>query len=205
MNTKQEKNNRKKSDAKDKSPSSNDLQKNFVFPIERELNTKISLSFKEIYTLHVKEIEERTRLKINHIYYFLIIALVFFMIGHFELIFSYIITAYYPIIWTREDYKLHNDNFKKKWGIYWTFFCIFIFFDLHKKEVLKLIPFYFVIKCIFLLILYLPGFTTAEDIYDGFLKDYLHYLGKSFKNKDDNDTIIDELIKTGKLKKIKEE
>ena len=201
MNPKQELKNRKKSDPKDKSPSPNDLNKNFIFPIERELNTNFCLSFKEIYYLHVKEIEEKTRLKIKHIYYFLLIALLFFMLGYFELIFSYIITAYYPIIWTREDYKLHKDNFWKKWGTYWTFFSVFIFFDLHKNDVLKIIPFYFVVKCIILLILYLPGFSAAANIYDGFFKDCFDYFGKKFQNKDDSDTMLNELIKIGKLKK----
>ena len=193
----------KKSDSKDSKDtiSPNNLQKNFTFPIERELNPYFCLSFKEIYNFHVKEIEEKTRLKITHIYYFLLIALLFFLIGYFELIFSYIITAYYPIIWTRDDYKLHSDSFWKKWGTYWTFFACFIFFDIHKKEVLKLIPFYFIIKCIFLLILYLPGFNAAENIYDGFLKDYLYQIGTKFQNKDDNDTMLDDLKRIGKLKK----
>ena len=203
MNSKQDTNIRKKSDTKDKSssPSPKDLQKNFVFPIERELKTNFTLSYTEIYNFHVKEIEERTHLKIKHIYYFLIIAFIFFMLGYFELIFSYIITAYYPIIWTREDYKLQIDNFWKKWGTYWTFFSIFIFFDLHKNEVLKFIPFYFVIKCIILLILYLPGFSAAVNIYDGFLKDFLNNFGKRNQLKDDSDTMVNDLIKIGKLKK----
>ena len=200
MNPKQDSAKIKKSDPKDPNniSSPNNTQKNFVFPIERELITNFCVSFKEIYNFYVKEIEEKTRLKINHIYYFLIIALIFFIIGYFELIFSYIITAYYPIIWTREDYKMNNDNFWKKWGTYWTFFSCFIFFDLHKEDVLKLIPFYFIIKCIFLLILYLPGFSVAVNIYEGFFKDYLHKFGK---NRDDNDTMLNDFKNINKLKK----
>ena len=203
MNPKQDSTNRKKSDPKDskKISSPNNLHKNFIFPIERELNINFCLSFKELYNIHVKEIEEKTHLKITHIYYFLIIAFIFFMLGYLELIFSYIITAYYPIIWTREDYKMNIDNFWKKWGTYWTFFACFIFFDIHRKEVLKLIPFYFTVKCIILLILYLPGFSAAVNIYNGFLKDYLHNIGTRYQNKDDNDSMLNDLKKVGKLKK----
>ena len=118
----------------------------------------------------------------------------------FELIFSYIITGYYPIIWTREDYKANKDNFWKKWGTYWTIFSVLIFFDLHKNDVLKVIPLYFIIKCIFLLMLYLPGFTIAETIFDGFLKDYLRQIEKYLQNKDDNDTMINDLKKNMKVK-----
>ena len=216
MNPKKEKiNKRKASDPKESinsfidKPSDNksflisptDLHKKFIFPKERELNTNFYLSFKELYFYHVKIIEEKTRLKIKNIYYFLIIALIFFVIGYFERIFSYIITMYYPIIWTREDYKLDKDYFWKKWGTYWTFFSGFIFFDIHKDEVLKIIPFYFIIKSIFLTILYMPGFTAAVDIYDGFLKDYLFQIGQNFQNKDYNDTLANDLKKIVKVKK----
>ena len=202
MNLKQEFMKMKKSDLKDskKALSPNNVQNKFIFPIERQLTPYFCPSFKEVYNFHIREIELKTRLKIIHIYYFLIVALIFFLLGHFELIFSYIITAYYPILWTREDYKLHSENFWKKWGTYWTFFACFLFFDLHQKEVLKLIPFYFIIKCIFLIILYLPGFNAAANIYDGFLKDYLYQIITKFQNKDENDTMINELKKIGKLK-----
>jgi receptor expression-enhancing protein 5/6 len=163
-------------------------------------NKDFCLSFREIYDFHVQEIEQKTKLKINHIYIFFIISFIFFMIGHFELIFSYIITIYYPILWTWEDYKARKDNFGKKWGTYWVIFSALIFFDLHKKEVLKIIPLYFLIKCIFLLMLYLPGFNTAEDLYDGLLKDYIILFEKKFKNKDECDTMLNEFKKNIKVK-----
>ena len=154
------------------SASPKDLKKTISLPNEKEMNSDFGLSFKEIYDYHIKEIEAKTNIKIKHIYTFLFVAFIFFMIGHFERIFSYIITGYFPIIWTREDYKSKKDYFWKKWGTYWTIFSILIFFDLHKKEVLKFIPLYFVVRCIFLLMLYLPGFTIAVSIYDGFLKPF---------------------------------
>ena len=128
MNLKQEFMKMKKSDLKDskKALSPNNLQNKFIFPIERQLNPYFCPSFKEVYNLHVSEIEKKTRIRIKYIYYFLIVALIFFLVGHFELIFSYIITGYYPIIWTREDYKLNKDYFWKKWGTYWSFFFIFL-------------------------------------------------------------------------------
>ena len=127
---------------KKKNSSSPKENKNQVpFIPERELQIDFSLSFKEIYNLHMTEIEAKTNLKRKHIYYFLLISLFFFLIGHFEVIFSYIITGYFPIKWTIQDYKANTENFGKKWGTYWTIFSAFIFFDFHKKEVLAFIPF----------------------------------------------------------------
>ena len=182
------------------SASPKENKKNIPMPNERDYNKDFSLSFGELYEYHINIIEQKTNLKINQIYIFLLVSFFFFMIGHFELIFSYIITGYYPIIWTREDYKEKKDNFWKKWGTYWTIFSLLIFFDLHKNDVLKVIPLYFIIKCIFLLMLYLPGFTIAETIFDGFLKDYLRQIEKYLQNKDDNDTMINDLKKNMKVK-----
>ena len=188
---------------KSKNSSSEKEKPNHVPTIpERELQIDFSLSFKEIYNIHISEIESKTNLKRRHIYIFLIISLFFFLIGHFELFFSYIITGYFPIKWTIKDYKENKENFGKKWGTYWFLFVSLIFFDLHKKEVLKIIPLYFIVKTIFLLILYLPGFTAAVNLYDGIFKDILQTLSLYFQNKEENET----LLKTfQKLKKQKTE
>ncbi len=146
------------------------------------------------------EIENKTNLKRKHIYYFLFISFFFFLIGHFEIFFSYIITGYFPIKWTIQDYKENKPNFAKKWGTYWFLFIFLIFFDLQKKLVLKIIPFYFTVKTISLMILYLPGFNAAVNLYDGLFNNILQTLNKNLKNKDDNDTLVNDLKKYVKLK-----
>ena len=180
------------------SPKENKKQMPFIS--ERDLQIDFSLSFKEIYNLHMTEIEAKTNLKRKHIYYFLLVSLFFFLIGHFEIIFSNIITGYFPLKWTIQDYKANMENFGKKWGTYWTIFSAFIFFDFHKKEVLEFIPLYFIVKTIFLTILYLPGFTAAVNLYDGFIKDILQKLSIYFQNKEENETMVNDLKKYVKLK-----
>ena len=76
-----------------------------------------------------------------------------------------------------------------------------MFFDFHKKEVLQIIPLYYIVKTIFLMILYLPGFTAAVNLYDGFIKDIIQKLSIYFQNKDENETMVNELKKYVKLKK----
>ena len=167
---------------------------------EHESQIDFSLPFKEIYNIHMIEIENKTNLKRKHIYYFLFISFFFFLIGHFEIFFSYIITGYFPIKWTIQDYKENKPNFAKKWGTYWFLFIFLIFFDLQKKLVLKIIPFYFTVKTISLMILYLPGFNAAVNLYDGLFNNILQTLNKNLKNKDDNDTLVNDLKKYVKLK-----
>ena len=67
---------RKKSQESSKSMKSNnsssEKEKPTVFPTipERELQTDFSLSFKEIYNIHIAEIESKTNLNRKHIYIF---------------------------------------------------------------------------------------------------------------------------------------
>ena len=167
---------------------------------ERQLQIDFSLSFKEIYNIHITEIESKTGLKRKYIYYFLLISLFFFIIGRFESYFSYIITAYFPLKWSYQEYIEKKENWAKKWVTYWTIFISFLFFDFHQKEVLQIIPLYFIVKTIFLMILYLPGFTAAVNLYDGFIKDKIRKLSIYFQNKDENETMVNELKKYVKLK-----
>ena len=183
-----------------KSPESKEKPKDILVIPERELNADFSLTFKEIYNIHMIEIESKTSLKRNYIYIILGISFFFFLIGHLQRTFSYLLTGFYPLKWTIQDFKLNNENFGKKWGTYWAIFFIFVFFDMHKNEVLKIIPLYFIIKTIFLIVLFLPGFTAASNLYDGFFKDILQYLSTYFLNKEDNDTLLNEVKKIVKVK-----
>ena len=189
-----------KSFQKKNSSSPKEAPNQIPFIPERDLQIDFSLSFKEIYNIHMTEIESKTKLKRKHIYYFLLISLIFFIFGYFEIIFSYIITGYFPIMWTFQEYKTNTENWGKKWGTYWTLFIAFIFFDFHKKEVLQIIPLYFIVKTIFFTILYLPGFTAAANLYDGFFKDKLQKLSIYFQNREESETMVNDLKKYVKLK-----
>lgn len=195
------KSNKSKSTSTPKDNKKDNKKNSIAIPNDKDNDKDIGIPFSQIYDYHIKVIEEKTNLKINQIYWFLSISLFFFMIGHFERIFSYIITLYFPIIWTKEDYFAKKKNFGKKWGIYWTVFFVLIFFDIHKKFVLKIIPLYFIVKCVILLMLYLPGFNLAENIYDGLLRSVLQDIGNRFQNRDENGTMIDDLKKNVKEKK----
>ena len=190
----------KKTKSKSTSTPKDNKKNSIAIPNDKDNDKDIGVPFSQIYDYHIKLIEEKTNLKINQIYWFLFISFIFFTIGRFELIFSYIITLYFPIKWTKEDYLEKKRNFGKKWGMYWTVFFVLIFFDLHKKIVLKIIPLYFLIKCIILLMLYLPGFNLAEYIYDSLLRNIFQEIEEQFQNRDEHDTMVNDLKKKVKVK-----
>ena len=67
-------------------------------------NKDFCLSFREIYDFHVQEIEQKTKLKINHIYIFFIISF-----KSYIYIFYYIIYFFYD--WSfRINFFLYNNN-----------------------------------------------------------------------------------------------
>ena len=190
----------KKTKSKSTSTPKDNKKNSIAIPNDKDNDKDIGVPFSQIYDYHIKLIEEKTNLKINQIYWFLFISFIFFTIGRFELIFSYIITLYFPIKWTKEDYLEKKRNFGKKWGMYWTVFFVLIFFDLHKKIVLKIIPLYFLIKCIILLMLYLPGFNLAEYIYDSLLRNIFQEIEEQFQNRDEHETMVNDLKKKVKVK-----
>ena len=190
----------KKTKSKSTSTPKDNKKNSIAIPNDKDNDKDIGVPFSQIYDYHIKLIEEKTNLKINQIYWFLFISFIFFTIGRFELIFSYIITLYFPIKWTKEDYLEKKRNFGKKWGMYWTVFIVLIFFDFHKKIVLKIIPLYFLIKCIILLMLYLPGFNLAEYIYDSLLRNIFQDIEEQFQNRDEHDTMVNDLKKKIKVK-----
>ena len=190
----------KKTKSKSTSTPKDNKKNSIAIPNDKDNDKDIGVPFSQIYDYHIKLIEEKTNLKINQIYWFLFISFIFFTIGRFELIFSYIITLYFPIKWTKEDYLEKKRNFGKKWGMYWTVFIVLIFFDFHKKIVLKIIPLYFLIKCIILLMLYLPGFNLAEYIYDSLLRNIFQEIEEQFQNRDEHDTMVNDLKKKIKVK-----
>ena len=50
------------------------------------------------------------------------------------------------------------------------------------------------------MILFLPGFTAAVNLYDGLIKDFLQKLSIYFQNKEENETMVNDLKKYVKLK-----
>ena len=161
-----------------------------IFLPQRDLQINFGLNYIELYELHIKQIEEKTNLNRKTIYIFLLIALFSLLIGFYERIFVYIITGYYPVKWTIEDYKFHSEKFKQKWGTYWILFFIFFIFDFFRDELLKIVPLYFIIRTIFLLILYLPNFDGAVCLYDGVFKEMIALI---FSNKNNKQSLLNEI------------
>jgi hypothetical protein len=131
---------------------------------------------------HLKKIEDKTKMKRKNFLTLLSLFMVLIWIGIFEIYISYLITIYYPIIWSIreiEDKELEGD---KQWLTYWVCFSIFVYIDMFIPFVIVILPFYFVIRTVFLLWLLLPNFKGGVVLYNIILVQLLK-MSQNFKFK----------------------
>lgn len=168
---------------------------------ERHIKSESTKSFNDLYNLYMIGIEKKTGLGRKEIFIILSIAFIFFIFGFFEIVLTYLITMYYPIKWTIEDYKNKKDDFHKMWGTYWLIFSLFIIFDFYKNLVLKIVPLYFIIRTVILLLLYLPGIRGAVVIYEMKIFDIMKFLELHNKKNKNVDSLFQDIKDNVKVKK----
>lgn len=125
----------------------------------------------------------------------------FFLIGHLELIFTYIITLAIPIHLTIKDYILKDEDFFKMWGSYYIAFIIFFIFDIFHRIIIKFIPLYFFIRTTILLFLYHPLYKGAMTFYSDIFIELFRLTGFfkiKFNKKDSMLSELEEKLKTEK-------
>lgn len=146
--------------------------------LEKEEVKDIEISFNELYESYIRSIEDKTKLKRKYIYVILGISYSLFLLGYFEIYITYLLTAYFPIIWTYQDYKNKKEDYLKMWGSYWVIFLFFVSADFFYKSFIEYVPFYFVVRTSFLLILYLPCFRGAIAIYHSVFIEFIRLTSK---------------------------
>jgi receptor expression-enhancing protein 5/6 len=137
---------------------------------EKSLTTIINenlLRYKEI-----KMIYEKTGILPSYFVYILVFCLTFIFIGYLENYLTHLIATLYPMYISIKT--LQNPESTKEdiiqWLTYWVVYSVFINFEGVFGALLQFIPFYFFIKVIFLLVLFLPQYNGAAWFYDKLLK-----------------------------------
>ena len=171
----------------------NFLKKSIIGPIDEKENDKLSitelinkacLKYKEVRIVYKK-----MRIPPAYLIYILIISLLFISIGYFDRYLTILIATLYPLYislktlqsmigeekadggyYTEEDQK--QDVIQ--WLSYWVVYSLFINFEGLFGKLLKYIPFYFIIKVIFLLLCFLPQYRLSWWI-------YTHIISKLFQ------------------------
>ena len=99
-----------------------------------------------------------------------------------------------PAYWSIKAIESPEFDDDKQWITYWAIYGIFTLIDQFANIVLRIIPFYFVIKILFLIWCFMPNTMGALFIYNKFVGPYF----RKYENKIDQK--IEKFIREGKLR-----
>ncbi len=109
-------------------------------------------------------IHKKTGIEGKYVIIGLIVSLLIVSIGYFERIITNLIGTIYPAYWTMKSIQSQNDD-DKYWLTYWVVFAFFSLIDMFSGFLMKLIPFYFIMKILFLVWLFMPNTQGCYYIY----------------------------------------
>ena len=92
------------------------------------------------------------------------------IIGYFDQYITCLVGIVFPTICSIKALQTPDAEDDKQWLTYWIVYGLFSFIDLFAGSILKLIPFYFIVKIIFLIWLFLPTFRGAKIIYHSIIE-----------------------------------
>jgi len=121
----------------------------------------------------VTTLAEKTGQKEEHIKYALygVIVLILFC-GLGGSIISKLVGFFYPAFESLKALESKKGSDDKKWLTYWVVFGLITLLEHIISPVFALVPFYFFIKMIFYIWLYIPQTNGAELIHDKFVHPY---------------------------------
>ena len=132
--------------------------------------TKISISLKDKWNDKMQIIQNKTGIKGNIFVLGLLVCVILVYLNIFETAITTIVGTLYPGFWTIKSIEKNEFEDQKKWLTYWAVFGSFIILDMFSPIVVKFIPFYVVMKIIFLIYLLIPGSGGCTFIYNLFVK-----------------------------------
>ena len=129
---------------------------------ERKIQIQYSIvdKWKEI----MKAIKEKTGIDGIYVVLFLLVCVILVYLGIFGTLITNMVGTLYPGFSTIKTME-KNPSKKKEWLTYWVVFGFFIIVDMFSGIIMKIIPFYFVLKILFLIWMFLPGSSGCYLVY----------------------------------------
>ena len=140
---------------------------------EQENDNQISLL--EKWQKQMNLIQEKTGIKGIFVILGLVLCVVFVYFNILDTIITNLVGTLYPAFWTIKSLEQNLVEEQKKWLTYWVVFGSFIIIDMSSVVIVKFIPFYFVLKILFLIWLFMPGSNGCTIIYYLVVKKIFRY------------------------------
>ena len=134
-------------------------------PEKKSEETENQISLLEKWENQMNLIQEKTGIKGIFVILGLIIAVIFVYFNILDSIITNLVGTVYPAFWTIKSLEQNLVEEQKKWLTYWVVFGSFIIVDMGSPVIVKFIPFYFVLKILFLMWLFMPGSNGCTIVY----------------------------------------
>ena len=180
---------------------------------QKKVNPQIKFSIVEKWKEIMNSIKEKTGIDGIYVTIFLSICVFFVYLGILGSLITSLVGTLYPGFSTIK--AIQKNKNKKEWLTYWVVFGSFLIFDMFSNIIVKFIPFYFVMKILFLIWMFIPGsngcrlvyefliikvMTPLEQIFDEFFKEF-NEAGKEIFHKVKGVKIMNDLINFPKKRK----
>ena len=141
---------------------------------------------------HLKIIVDKTGIQGKYIMLALGISLIFTIIGFLDRYITCLVAIVLPTFFSIKAIESKEEDDDKLWLTYWTIYAVFSFLDLFAGWILKILPFYFIIKLVFLVWCFMPNTKGAIIVYNKFIKPFF------LKNESKFDKVVDKLMQKAK-------
>ena len=124
----------------------------------------------------------------------LLISSIFCFINLFSKYITCLVGVTLPTYWSIKAIESEDYTDEKQWLTYWTIFGIFTLLEQFANFILRIFPFYFIVKIVFLIWCFMPNTMGALFIYNKLVAPYF----KKYEEKIDKK--IEKFIQEGKLR-----
>ena len=121
---------------------------------------------------HLKLIVDKTGIQGKYIMIALGVSLLFTIIGFLDKYITCLVGILLPTFFSIKAIESKEEDDDKLWLTYWTIYAVFSFLDLFAGWILKILPFYFIIKLVFLVWCFMPNTKGAIIVYNKFIKPF---------------------------------
>lgn len=120
------------------------------------------------------QIEAKTNVKRVHIVLgFMLVHAVYLIFGHFAELLCNVIGFLYPAYVSIKAVESSPKDDDTQWLTYWIIFALFNLVEFFSSTITKYFPIYWLVKCAFLLWLYLPMTLGAQKLYYNFVRPFV--------------------------------
>jgi len=131
------------------------------------------ISLLEKWQEEMNLIQQKTGIKGIYVVLVLILSVVLVYYNIFDSVITNLVGTLYPAFWTIKSIEKDDLSEQKNWLTYWAVFGFFILIDMFSPIIVKFIPFYLVMKILFLIWMFMPGTNGSKLFYEIVVKKIL--------------------------------